>query len=318
MKRKIGVLYIILFLAIIGLTLSSCVRDNKSVLYDKNLTYKGFFLDYTIVADNDFSTDDIENCFEDSIDYLDELKQINVSKKIVIDNKYFDDVALFFDYSKQIDTFSVFLKEIEDCWDNSIKNNKIPEDEEINQLLDKIDNSRFIINDNTLEITGEAKISYKAFINGFIINQILKKLREKNIKDYALNFNSEIFSFGENSRNFGYYDVSPYNIVNGSIKVKNSTLASVSSQLNNYIASDGKIYTSIIDAKNGKPTTDYTKAFVLGDNVILTSLCSYVYFNLTIDEIKAYEKLYDNQALIYNSLNLVYMNDSLRYKPYNN
>ena len=101
----------------------------------------------------------------------------------------------------------------------------------------------------------------------------------------------------------------------GQEKIKNEAVNWFLNSSEQLFEIDNKIYSHIINPFTGDAKPNYDFVIVIDEDPTLTDVFSTVFMNLTIDEIKKYEQLFDIQTLVSKDHQIIYQS-SLEVKTY--
>ena len=222
------------------------------------------------VTINEFISD--ENAFKQMIDdelntinlifstYISdsELSKINNSKQnshIVSD--YFSYVlakALYYcEYSKG--TYDITINPLINLWGfSSYKEQKIPSEDDIKNILNNIGYNKVSLKNNILNKSTNIKMDLNSIAKGFAVDQIAELIEKNNYKDYLIEIGGELKSKKQDiSTNWIVGIQSPIsNTVIKKIQLNNMSMAT-SGTYNNFFEEDNQIYSHIINPMTGYP-----------------------------------------------------------------
>lgn len=219
-------------------------------------------------------------------------------------------------YNKTNGRFDITVGNVFEIWNDSFKNQTIPDFEKIKRLKKytgyknlKIDEENQLIKKENLKIT------LGAVAKGYISDKICEYINENNIENVLVNLGGNIYAKGKNRDNkiwtIGIKDANNSQNIIGTILVDNKFVVT-SGDYERYIDYENKRYHHIIDAKTGIPVfNDIKSVTIIADNGFLADALSTSCFIEGFLEGKKLIKEYGVFGIIITKDNKIYYSSEL-------
>ena len=309
-------------LIIPALLLSSCQQGK---MFSKTSYYFDTFIN--INNESEQSLKEIDNIFKKYHQYFDNnqsyeginnIYTINHSDvPVVLDYELYDALKTMDDYIGITNGyFNPLIGNLSSLWKSRLSEGQILNEEEINVLLNEMNNSSLIFNDEekSILINGNASLDLGAFAKGYTLYIVNQYMIDNNFNHYLIDAGNSSILLGEKN-NAQKYKVGIKYLNNSYIEIKNSSIGT-SGIYEQLFEIDNKIYSHIINPFTGDAKPNYDFVIVIDEDPTLTDVFSTVLMNLTIDEIKQYEQLFDIQTLVSKDHQIIYQSSSLEVKTY--
>ena len=179
-------------------------------------------------------------------------------------------------YSKINPSFDISVRPLIELWGFGVKENQtVPLKSEIDNALSNIDYSSvsLITNDDDKKILKLSKpltFDFGSYGKGYIIEKLKNVFKEKNIKNYLIDYGGDTYANGINSRGKPWVIAirNPRNDADGYLGLLESTNTTIvtSGDYERYFTQDGTNYHHIIDAEIGYPTYNSISATIVHTN----------------------------------------------------
>lgn len=188
---------------------------------------------------------------ESEISKLNRYKKYNVSPETI-------DVIKKSIYISQITNgaFDITCKPIIDLYKQKSKENRMPTNEEINEVLKKVGWKKIKINGNMIILCNNAEIDLGGIAKGFIVDKVYEFLKSKGIKNGIINAGGDIYCWGINpeGKNWKIGIENPFEQgeIIESFKITNKGIAT-SGNYKRYLKIKDKKIGHIVNPKTGLP-----------------------------------------------------------------
>lgn len=205
-------------------------------------------------------------------------------------------------YDKSNGTININNGKIQDIWDSAIKNKKVPEEKELENIDIDIKNIE-LLEENKIKNNSNMNINLDSFKYDYINDKVINYLKKNNIKSFIIYSGNNIYT-GEYYQGMGNYVVdlkNPDKDNNSTftlVKLSNKKLSSTG-LYENYFEKDNKVYNHILN-----DTTKYPANNMIGVSVICSLDCdcqaeSRKLFNLSINEGRKYVDSNENLEAVW-------------------
>lgn len=203
------------------------------------------------------------------------------------------------------------------AWGFTTGNYSVLSTNEINSLLNTIDYKKINLSNDKITLPHNMEIDLGGVAKGYTSNEIIKLLRENNVKSALVNLGGNIHTLGSK------LDGTPWNVAVKSPTDNSNVLAVsvidkaviTSGAYERYFTDDlGNKYGHIIDPKTGNPTeSDLLSVTIIGDDGVLCDALSTSLFVLGLDEaINFYKNYSDFEAVFITKDNKVYITEGIK------
>lgn len=232
---------------------------------------------------------------------------------IEVDKKLYDLLYECYEFQLSDDSglFNILSGKLNELWKQSIKNNCLPNDEDINKEVNIISNSTLLFEDNcNVKIEGLGQIDLGSVTKGYVLNRIAKYLEDNSIEHYLINAGTSSCIMGTKSNN-DKFNVGIRNLDSIVYSFSNCAL-STSSYDQQYAKIDGEIYSHIINPLTGSAKTIYDTVVVKGLNAFELDIFSTIFMMMSVQDIKIYEQAYDLEIIVIDDGDYIYESDTLK------
>lgn len=295
---------IVFFLPI--LLLSSC-SPSKLALKTSTYAFSTLF-DIRLYEGEQKDLDNIVSIIQDieaslsSHDENAELYKLNNDRKIDNPSIYLkESLSIGLDIENRMDTFSIYLGSLKQKWMDSLSNNKVLGQDEINIELGKIKGTCIDISSNSIALEGEGSIDLGSIGKGYCLDKIKEYLDNKNISSYLVSAGSSSSIFGDLENN--NFKVTLRDYPSRQLNIKNAGL-SISSIFEQKYEIDGEIYSHIINPKTGNSRPMYQYSLILDSKMDRKFPSTYIdgystgFINMNMESIKDFASEYGYKIAI--------------------
>ncbi len=202
---------------------------------------------------------------------------LNKDGKLIADKWFTDYIAKCIELSSKSDSFTLFSGDMKDLW--QIENGGyIPTNEEIADLLQKLEKTELVINSNEMILTN-GKIDLGALGKGTACGEAISYLKNQKVEKALVTVGGSIGMIGPEPFTVGVRN--PFGGQSDYFAVLSVTncFVSTSGDYEKYFEQDGIRYSHIFDATTGKPVqNDITSVTVVADDGTLSDFLSTAIF----------------------------------------
>lgn len=221
------------------------------------------------------------------------------------------------------DTFDISVGPLIDLWSIGTDNAKVPNKEEIENILPLVDYSKILLNDENLSVKlseKNMKIDLGGIAKGYAADKIYDYLKSENIKSAIINLGGNILTLGSKNNDqpfsIGIQDPTmPRGNSIGNIKVSNKSVVT-SGIYERYIEKDNKIYHHMLNPHTGYPfENNLNSVTIVSDESIICDALSTTTFGLGLDNgMKLIESLNNVDAIFITKNKKIYLSSNLKDK----
>ena len=221
------------------------------------------------------------------------------------------------------DTFDISVGPLIDLWSIGTDNAKVPNKEEIENILPLVDYSKILLNDENLSVKlseENMKIDLGGIAKGYAADKIYDYLKSQNIKSAIINLGGNILTLGSKNNDqpfsIGIQDPTmPRGNSIGNIKVTNKSVVT-SGIYERYIEKDNKIYHHMLNPHTGYPfENNLNSVTIVSDESIICDALSTTTFGLGLDNgMKLIESLDNVDAIFITKDKKIYLSSNLKDK----
>lgn len=221
------------------------------------------------------------------------------------------------------DTFDISVGPLIDLWSIGTDNAKVPNKEEIENVLPLVDYSKILLNDENLSVKlseKNMKIDLGGIAKGYAADKIYDYLKSENIKSAIINLGGNILTLGSKNNDqpfsIGIQDPTmPRGNSIGNIKVSNKSVVT-SGIYERYIEKDNKIYHHMLNPHTGYPfENNLNSVTIVSDESIICDALSTTTFGLGLDSgMKLIESLDNVDAIFITKDKKIYLSSNLKDK----
>ena len=300
-------------------SLSSCTQNNfvlngKIFCFDtmvdislyegeeKDLNYiKDIFTYYDKVSDNYLSRD-IANVF--TINNTNE--EVQVGEQLY--NLLKTSIEATNTYSRY---FNPLCGSLAKKWKFALNNQQILDEIEINNELEKMNNTTILFKDNyVVQRVGEAEIDLGAIVKGYANDLVYDYLNLLNYKSYLINNGSSSILLGEKKSDDGYFSVGINDLNRAYLKLKNCFISTSSKSVQG-VKINNVTYSHIINPLTGMALNENDAVIVVSDVGFVGDILSTSLMMNSVEEIKTIEMANDVKTIVIRNNQIVYKNENL-------
>jgi len=316
------------FLLFIILFLNSC---NKKSFYKETKVFMNTIFTITVPYENKNIIEELfkiieenENLYFSTFKESSEIFKINkilkTCKNKNIDFQISNKLKNILKYSKQYKeetngAFNVNYKIISDYWTNNLKNNKIPDEASLTELLKYLEENPYTLNKNTLNAKCGLEFGFGAIAKGYTLEELYIYLKNKNISNFLIDAGGDILSAG--TKNNKPWTISVLNPNNKEKPYANclfdTNKISILSSASYYRFTElnGVKYSHILNLKTGKAAQGKIVSIsIISDNPIRSDAYATALYTEPYEKILAnFENYYKKRVgIILSTQNKVYLN----------
>lgn len=176
-------------------------------------------------------------------------------------------------------------------WDFEGENPSVPPDNEIQELLEKVDYTKIKIDGNTVTLEAPVEaIDLGAIAKGYIADKLAEFLKDNGVTSAIISLGGNIYAIGENAEekrpfNLGVQDPkSEDGSILGYLQLSDKSLVT-SGDYQRYFMQDGKRYHHILDPKTGYPAeSGLSSVTIISDSSVVGDALSTTCFVLGKDK----------------------------------
>lgn len=176
-------------------------------------------------------------------------------------------------------------------WDFEGENPSVPPDDEIQELLAKVDYTKIKIDGNTVTLEAPVEaIDLGAIAKGYIADKLAEFLKDNGVTSAIISLGGNIYAIGENSEekrpfNLGVQDPQAEDgSILGYLQLSDKSLVT-SGDYQRYFMQDGKRYHHILDPKTGYPAeSGLSSVTIISDSSVVGDALSTACFVLGKDK----------------------------------
>lgn len=176
-------------------------------------------------------------------------------------------------------------------WDFEGENPSVPPDDEIQELLAKVDYTKIKIDGNTVTLEAPVEaIDLGAIAKGYIADKLAEFLKDNGVTSAIISLGGNIYAIGENAEekrpfNLGVQDPQAEDgSILGYLQLSDKSLVT-SGDYQRYFMQDGKRYHHILDPKTGYPAeSGLSSVTIISDSSVVGDALSTTCFVLGKDK----------------------------------
>jgi len=213
--------------------------------------------------------------------------------------------------SDEANYFNYLCGSLAKKWKNALNSQQILDENEINNELEKMNNSSIIFKDQcTVQRVGEAEIDLGAVAKGFALDLAKGYFSRLNYKKYIVNAGNSSILLGEKNTNDGLFNIRIDDLENSYLKLKNCFVSTSSISVQG-VTIGNVTYSHIINPITGSAINENDAVIVISDNGWYGDIMSTSMMMNTIEEIKAIELKCGIKAIVIREHKIVYKNESI-------
>ena len=210
-----------------------------------------------------------------------EIGRVNSEKSTSISNDLSDIILKCNDISELTNgAFDISICPVSSLWDFGGKNQRIPDDDEIQSALDNVNYKSVSVKGTNISIGKNQSIDLGAVGKGYACDSIKKILDNHNAKKGVISVGGSLLIYGNDTFTIGIANPSGNKTAMGTLKLKDC-FVSTSGDYEKFFEQDGKKYHHILDANTGYPADKYLSSVtVVCDSGLLSDALSTACFIL--------------------------------------
>ena len=224
----------------------------------------------------------------DRYDESSDLYRLNhTNDPIEVDYILADCLVGYAEFAEQLNGyFSIYLGKLKDAYLNAFKNNEIPSDSQLNELLSEANQTTLEIKKNTVQRFGAGEIDLGGLAKGYFLKEAKILLEEAGATEYVINLGSSSILFGESPIQGERYSVIPEEHPDLTFPLSCSSLSTSSIYKQSYKIGENT-YTHVIHPKNGSAIARHDMVTFVGDDPFFLDAATTAAMNMEIEEIEA-------------------------------
>ena len=182
--------------------------------------------------------------------------------------------------------FSITLGDIKDLYEESYANHCLPDQDALEDKLEKAHQTSFEIEGNLVRRIGEGSFDLGGVAKGYYLLKAQEILKAKGVTKYQINLGKSSVLLGDSGVGDGIFNVSIKNHDNVRFKLKNAAISTSSIQEQSYKI-DGVTYSHIFNPNNGSAISNYDVVTLVGDDPCYLDACSTAFMHMDIESIRS-------------------------------
>ena len=238
----------------------------------------------------------------------------NTNEKVKIDADLYKVLDKSFDSKLNVlNCFNPLVGSLSKKWKESLAKKQILSDEVITSELAKMNSTTLeLLGNNEVQKTGDAEIDLGAVAKGYALDKVKEYLDSKKYTKYLVDAGMSSILLGEKNGG-GNFNIEITDLKNSYLSLKNCVI-STSSISRQKTKIDGKIYTHIINPKNGSAISKHDAVIVISNSGYLGDILSTDFMNESLDSIKKLEKQFKVKSIVIKNQKVIYKNAGLEVK----
>lgn len=208
--------------------------------------------------------------------------------------------------------FEPLLGRLSHAWKDSLSNNKLLDDEFINNELEIIKNSSIKIEGNVISIIGDANLDLGGIAKGYATKKVQEYLKSIDVDTYLLNAgNSNVVLGNKLGEDFSVGLKNPFKPEYYKILSLKDISIGTSSMEHQHSLIDNVYYSHLLNPKTGKPSTYYDTISIIGDDSAYLDAYSTACFAMDIDTTKEFLKSKGYEWIAHKDGKIVYQSEGV-------
>ncbi|MFQ7290703.1 MAG: FAD:protein FMN transferase [Monoglobales bacterium] len=321
MKKFIAVICVA---ALISVTFFSVGCSKLSGIGEASKYEKIVYAMDTIMQLDIYSTDpEISQKAEDEIMRLDkmldrgdqesEIYEMNHAEKAVtVSDEIVEIISMARDVSvKSGGAFDITIAPVMDAWGFYSKNYHVPSDDELDVLLEKVDYSKILLEENTVTVPDGMELDLGGIAKGYTSDRLMELFQREGVHSAIVSLGGNVQALGRKPDgslwNVAIQDPGKPDSYIGSLSIENMAVVT-SGSYQRYFERDGVTYHHIIDPSEGRPADNgLSSVTIITESGMLGDVLSTALFVLGLDDAVDYWHTYggfqavfvDNNGKIY-------------------
>ena len=206
-----------------------------------------------------------------------EIYEMNHAEKAVtVSDEIVEIISMARDVSvKSGGAFDITIAPVMDAWGFYSKNYHVPSDDELDVLLEKVDYSKILLEENTVTVPDGMELDLGGIAKGYTSDRLMKLFRREGVHSAIVSLGGNVQAFGRKPDGslwrVAIQDPEKPDSYIGSLSIENMAVVT-SGSYQRYFERDGVTYHHIIDPSEGRPAdnglssvTIITESGMLGD-----------------------------------------------------
>ena len=203
--------------------------------------------------------------------------------------------------------YNPLIGSLADKWKNAIKNEKVLESIIIEEELNKMNNTKIVIDSNKIKLEGEANLDLGGIAKGYATELVHKYLIDNKIDEYLINSGESNILLGKRNRDYVVALNNPFDEkYYGYYKGQNVGIATSSPEHQSFKDNEGVLYHHIISPFTGYPLNIYESVNVITNNSTYADAYSTAIFSMDIDTAKEFADNNNLGIILCDSSNIIY------------
>ncbi len=234
-----------------------------------------------------------------------EIRKINSAKageKTKVSPEVFSLVEKSLEISKKTDgVFDITVNPLSELWNITAPNPKVPEDDKIKELLEKVNYKNILLDHKDFTVTlkeDNMSISLGAVAKGYAADCAAKVLKDRGVEEALIDLGGNIYVIGKEKTIGIQTPFKKRGEFFEKVSAENTSVVT-SGGYERYFEEDGKMYHHIIDTKDGYPAdSNLLSATVICESSYLADALSTALFASGEEKAKEIAKKFDNISVI--------------------
>lgn len=180
------------------------------------------------------------------------------------------------------DAYNIYMGKLTASWLEALEDGHVLDSSLVGRYLEEAKNTTLSISGKHVSKVGEGQVDLGSLGKGLCLNHLKAKLEEKGIHKYLINAGTSSLLIGENSSDSGETKVILEDASGKAFVAKDIAISSSSISRQKYEV-DGKVYSHIVDPRNGVPSLEYDALCLKGEDAGLIDALSTAYLVLGKD-----------------------------------
>ncbi len=242
-----------------------------------------------------------------------EIYEMNHAEKAVtVSDEIVEIISMARDVSvKSGGAFDITIAPVMDAWGFYSKNYHVPSDDELDVLLEKVDYSKILLEENTVTVPDGMELDLGGIAKGYTSDRLMKLFRREGVHSAIVSLGGNVQAFGRKPDGslwrVAIQDPEKPDSYIGSLSIENMAVVT-SGSYQRYFERDGVTYHHIIDPSEGRPADNgLSSVTIITESGMLGDALSTALFVLGLDDAVDYWHTYggfqavfvDNNGKIY-------------------
>ena len=202
--------------------------------------------------------------------------------------------------------YNPLIGSLADKWKNAIKQNEVLDAKTIETELQSMENSKLVIEDNKITITGDANLDLGGIAKGYATNLVYEYLKENNITNYLINSGESNILLGESKKGYRVGLSIPFSDKLYGVYIDKNIAIATSSPAHQSFVKDDILYHHIISPFTGCPVNNFESVNIITKNSTYADAYSTAIFSMDLDTAKAFADSNDLGIILCDKQNIIY------------